>query len=100
MRNLSRRVLLQESLLAAAAMSAPLPLLAADEPKPSKSPNEKLSIAVIGIKSRGGDHAKFFDGRDDCHLSYICDVDTAIGEKAATRFKSKPKFVQDLRRVM
>jgi len=97
---LSRRLFLQESLLAAAASAgSPGVLLATESDKQSNSPNERLSVAVIGVRSRGGDHAKAFDSRDDCVLSYICDVDSAIGERVAGQFKSKPKFVQDLRRI-
>jgi len=101
MGHLSRRLFLEETLLAAAAVSAGSSrvLLAGEGAQQSKSPNERLSVAVIGVRSRGGDHAKAFDSRDDCFISYICDADTAIGEKVAGQFKSKPKFVQDLRRI-
>jgi len=101
MRRLSRRLFLRETLLTAAAASAGSPrvLVAADQARQSKSPNERLSVAVIGVRSRGGAHAKAFDSRDDCFLSYICDADSAIGEKVAARFNSKPKFVQDMRRI-
>ena len=106
MPRLSRRLFLQESLLAAAAAAVPSRVLAgadeapAKESKQSTSPNERLSVAVIGVKSRGAQHAKAFADRDDCVLSYICDADTAIGEKVAARFDGKPKFVRDLRRVL
>ncbi len=101
MRPLSRRLFLQESLLAAAASAGvcSTPALGGESAKQSKSPNERLSVAVIGVNSRGGDHAKAFDERDDCVLSYICDADSAVGERVAARFKSKPKFVQDMRRI-
>jgi len=92
---------LEESLLAAAAatVGSSRVLLAAEPDKQSKSPNERLSVAVIGVNSRGGQHAQAFDSRDDCVVSYICDADSAVGEKVAARFKGKPKFVQDLRRI-
>jgi predicted dehydrogenase len=101
MRHLSRRLFLEEALLTAAAVStgSARALAAADRAKQSKGPNERLSVAVIGVRSRGGDHAKAFDSRDDCVLSYICDADSAIGERVAGQFKSKPKFVQDMRRI-
>jgi predicted dehydrogenase len=101
MRRLSRRLFLEESLLAAAAASTGVPrvLVAAEPEQQSKSPNERLSVAVIGVRSRGGDHARAFDSREDCFLSYICDADSAIGERVASRFKSKPRFVQDMRRI-
>jgi predicted dehydrogenase len=91
---------LHESLLAAAASAGSAPVLLAAEPdKQSKSANDRLSVAVIGVRSRGGQHAQAFDSRDDCVVTYICDADSAIGEKVAARFKGKPKFVQDLRRI-
>ncbi len=101
MRHLSRRLFLQETLLAAAAGSAgsSRTLFGAETTKQSKSPNERLSVAVLGVRSRGGAHARAFDERDDCVVTYICDADTAIGEKVAGRFKSKPTFVRDMRRI-
>jgi len=101
MRPLSRRLFLQESLLAAAASAGAgsTPALGGESARQSKSPSDRLSVAVIGVNSRGGDHAKAFDERDDCFLSYICDADSAVGERVAARFKSKPKFVQDMRRI-
>jgi len=101
MRRLSRRLFLEETLLAAAAATAGSSgvLVAADRAKPSKSPNERLSVAIIGVRSRGGDHAQAYDARDDCVISYICDADAAIGERLAGQLKGKPKFVQDMRRI-
>jgi len=99
MNRMSRRLFLQESLMAAAAASAPTCLFAADAPAPqSTSPNERLSVAVIGVRSRGGDHAKAFASRKDCVISYICDVDEKVGQTVATRFKGST-FVQDMRRI-
>jgi predicted dehydrogenase len=91
---------LQESLLAAAAAGArSSDLVAAENSKQSTSPNERLSVAVIGVRSRGSDHAQAFDARKDCFVSYICDADSAIGQRVAAKFKAKPKFVQDMRRI-
>lgn len=102
--HLSRRLLLERSLLAAGALAAtstglPLGAFADESPKQSKSPNEKLNVAVIGVNGRGKDHAKAYAGRADCVVSCICDADTAVGEKFAASLASKPKYVQDLRRV-
>ena len=100
MGRLSRRMFLEETLLAAAAAGAGSSgLAAAEKSKQSKSPNERLSVAVIGVRSRGSDHAQAFDSRKDCFVSYICDADSAIGERVAAKFKGKPKFVQDMRRI-
>src|SRR5438876_6713203 len=88
MRHLSRRLFLHESLLAVGAAAAlPSILQAADEPKQSKSPSERLSIAVLGVNGRGSDHIKAYNERTDCVISYICDVDTAVGNRVLKNFK-------------
>jgi predicted dehydrogenase len=101
-RPLSRRLLLERSLLAAGALavtSTGIPFGAvAEESKQSTSPNERLSVAVIGVNGRGKDHAKAYAGRKDCFVSTICDADTAVGEKFAATLPGA-KYVQDLRRV-
>ena len=96
----TRRRFLEQSMLAtAAAMAAePARCLAAGE-KQSNSPNERLSVAVIGVRGRGSAHARAFASRKDCTISYICDADRAIGPKVAARFDSKPKCVEDMRRI-
>ncbi len=86
-------------LAAAAASAVPSGPLTAAEEKPSTSPNERLSVAVVGVRGRGSGHAKAFDSRPDCQVTYICDCDRAIGAKVAQRFKGKPKFVEDMRHI-
>jgi len=99
MYHLSRRRFLEETLLASAAAAVSSPVLAADTAAQSRSPNERLSVAVIGMRGRGGDHARAFEARKDCVVSYVCDADTGPGEKIAAKLKSNPKFVQDMRRI-
>jgi predicted dehydrogenase len=101
MSRFSRRLFLQESLLATTAIAAgSRGVLAAAETAPqSASPNERLSVAVIGVRGRGGDHAKAFSARQDCAVTYICDADSQAGGSVAERFESKPKFVADMRRI-
>jgi predicted dehydrogenase len=100
MKRISRRLFLEESLLAAAAVGASSAICSAAEiGKISKSPNEKLSVAVLGVNGRGKDHLKAYEGRDDIVVSYVCDPDTAVGEKVAAKLKDKGKYERDLRRV-
>jgi predicted dehydrogenase len=101
----TRRQFLEDSMFAAAAaaaVSSPMALMA--EEKQSTSPNEKLSVAVVGIKGRGGAHIGAFAGRKDTEITYLCDVDSAFGDSRADaiaqRQGSKPKFVTDLRKVL
>ena len=104
MNSITRRYFLEEAMLAAAAaaITPATPLLAAD--KPSTSPNEKLSVAVIGVRGRGQAHAAAYAARPDCEVTYVCDVDSEIGaayakQLAKTKNVREPKFVQDMRRI-
>ncbi|MBW3599461.1 MAG: Gfo/Idh/MocA family oxidoreductase, partial [Planctomycetes bacterium] len=103
----TRREFLEDSMFAAAAAAAAGsagPLLAEDSEKQSSSPNERLSVAVVGVRGRGGSHIGAFAGRKDTEVSYVCDVDHGIGgsraKEIAKRQGREPKFVEDLRKVL
>jgi predicted dehydrogenase len=103
----TRREFLEGSMLAAAAAvatSGATPLLAADE-KQSSSPNEKLGVAVVGVKGRGGSHIGAFAGRKDTEILYVCDVDSDVGEQRSKEIAKRqndraPQFVKDLRKLL
>ncbi|MCO6454403.1 MAG: Gfo/Idh/MocA family oxidoreductase [Pirellulaceae bacterium] len=105
----TRRQFLEDSMLAAAAAavaaSAGQSLVLAEEETQSKSPNEKLGVAVVGVKGRGGSHIGAFAGRNDTEILYICDVDREIGQQRATEVGKRqggrvPQFEEDLRKVL
>ncbi|MFW6169681.1 MAG: Gfo/Idh/MocA family protein [Planctomycetota bacterium] len=106
MNSLSRRCFLKDSMLATAtaltAASSPNPAMG--EESQSKSANEKLSVAVLGVRGRGSAHADIFADRDDCEVTYMCDPDEAIGPARAKRLGERqggraPKWVSDMREV-
>lgn len=88
--------------MAAAAVSLPAPLFAAD-PKPV-SANEKLTAAIIGCGIRGKAHAKELIRIADCDVAYVCDPDLdradEVGEIFVQAKRPMPKKVQDLRKVL
>jgi predicted dehydrogenase len=89
----------EETILSAAAAAAPR-VFAAEQP--STSPNERLTVAVIGVRGRGGDHAQAFASRPDCQIAYICDADREVGARVAKKFAKdgrEPKCVEDMRRI-
>ncbi|PQO45757.1 Gfo/Idh/MocA family protein [Blastopirellula marina] len=102
----SRRQFLEESMLASAAAVAATaagPLMA-DEPKQSKSPNEKLRVATIGVNGRGMSHVGGLLNRDDVEYAYICDCDSSVAENRAKQVADKqgkkPLIATDLRKVL
>jgi predicted dehydrogenase len=105
MSHVSRRRFLEDSMFAAAAAVAagPLGRALADDAPQSASPNEKLSVAVIGVNGQGNNHLGAYTSRKDTQVTYICDADKKVGmqrvAQTAERQGHAPKYVQDLRRV-
>ncbi|MGE3406834.1 MAG: Gfo/Idh/MocA family protein [Pirellulales bacterium] len=104
MSHLTRRRFLEDSLLASAALAAAgsaSTVLAAEEAPQSKSPNEKLLVAVVGVRGRGGSHIAAFAGRKDTEIAYLVDVDEVVGESRAEEVEKRqgrrPKVVKDMR---
>ncbi len=105
----SRRQFLEDSMfataaaIAAGAMSPALSLAATSE-SGSKSANEKLIGAVIGVNGRGGEHIKEWTSHNGVELAYICDIDTKVGnarcDEIAKKKGRRPKYVQDLRKML
>ncbi len=100
----SRRRFLEDSMLAtAAAMAAGSgpSAWAAEEKKASA--NEKLSVACIGVRGRGGSHINAYAGGGETEVTYICDADEAVANSRADGVAKKqgrrPKVVLDMREV-
>ena len=105
----TRRDFLEASLLSAAAAAAagtarPSASQAADDAAAgqSSSPNEKLRVATLGVRGRGGEHLEGFGRRNDCEIVAIVDPDEATGqakgvdviEKASGK---RPAYYKDMR---
>lgn len=103
----TRRQFLEDSMFATAAAVAASSTsqVFAEEESRSSSPNERLSVAVVGVRGRGGSHIGAFAGKKDTHVTYVCDADHAVGEKRAAEIAKRqggraPKFIDDLRKVL
>jgi predicted dehydrogenase len=103
MTELSRRRFLEQGLAAAATTGILFPHVASAADKPACSANEKLSVALIGVRGRGQSHGRAFADRPDCQITYVCDADRVIGANYAKKLAKKtgrePKYVEDLRRI-
>ena len=73
-------------------------------PAPRGGANERLNVAVIGVRGRGRDHIGGLAGKHNCVVTHVCDVDSAVTGGAVTQAQkaqgSAPTVVQDLRRIM
>ncbi|HAN97821.1 MAG TPA: gfo/Idh/MocA family oxidoreductase [Planctomycetaceae bacterium] len=104
----TRRQFLEDSMFAAATAAAVAgsasPLMGSNRPG-SKSPNERLNVAVIGVKGRGNSHIGAFAGRNDTQVTWIVDADREVGairvEEVEKRQNGvRPKFTTDLREML
>jgi predicted dehydrogenase len=109
MRPLNRRDFLRGSTGLAALLSTGLSSCDSQEAAQAQdtsrgSANERLSVAVIGVKGRGQAHVAGFAGRNNCVVTHVCDVDSGVvaqaSRSAQQRQRSEPRYVQDLRRIM
>ena len=99
MSKLSRRNFLRTTLYSAAAAGAVSPMLvrAQDE----VAANDKINCAVVGLNSRGQSHIGGFINNPNTVITYLVDVDEAIGQarcdQVEKRQGSRPKLVTDMR---
>ncbi|MFO0870067.1 MAG: Gfo/Idh/MocA family oxidoreductase [Pirellulales bacterium] len=101
----SRRQFLEQSMWATATAVAAGSVKVYAQEKQSSSPSEKLGVAVVGVKGRGGSHIGAFAGRKDTEILYVCDVDSEVGNQRADEIGKRqggrrPTWEADLRKVL
>jgi predicted dehydrogenase len=103
MTQFSRRQFLGNSALAAAAAAvSSIPVLGS-ELRRTVGANERLRIAVIGVKGRGLEHLNQWLKMADVEVAAICDIDENIIHGAMGRVEKvsgkKPSYFKDLRKL-
>jgi predicted dehydrogenase len=102
MSRLSRREFLEESLLAGLSAAA-LPSVASALPTRRAGANERLRVAVLGVRGRGDAHVGAYTKMPDVEVAVLCDPDPSVikdsMDKVEQRTGKKAQYVQDLRRV-
>ena len=98
----TRREFLRESMFTtAAAALAGAPMISGRARGQSGGANDKLLVAVVGCRGRGGSHIGAFAGRKDCEVAYIVDIDEKVGQDRCKGVEEKtgkrPKWVADMR---
>jgi predicted dehydrogenase len=70
----------------------------------SRSPSERIRVAVIGVRGRGTDLAKGFAEAEDSEVVAVCDIDDAVFGKAVSAVESAtgkaPRTEKDFRRLL
>jgi predicted dehydrogenase len=68
------------------------------------APSERVRLAVIGLRSRGLDHAKMFASNPNAEVVAVCDVDDAMFARAVKAVESAggktPRIEKDFRRLL
>jgi predicted dehydrogenase len=109
MRKLTRRELLEDALFAAtiAATAGSTGRAWAEPSRPSDrtvGPNDKIRLAVLGVRGRGRDHLHGYTRLGDVTIAALCDPDQNVVAPAlkivTSAGRPEPKVVQDLRRIM
>jgi len=96
----SRRTFLMHSALAGGALAASH---AARALRAADSPQEIVTVGVVGTNGRGTALAASFASIGGARVAYVCDVDERVIDKAVSAIGDKqshaPKRVTDLRRI-
>ena len=103
MTQFSRRNFLGNSALAAAAAAmSSIPVLGS-ELRRSVGANDRLRIAVIGVKGRGLEHLNQWLKMADVEVAAICDIDETVIHGAVDQIEKKsgkkPAYFKDLRKL-
>jgi len=76
--------------------------IAAEDDNGAANANDKLRVAVVGIKGRGGSHIDGFGSRKDCEIAALVDVDETILNSRADEIEKKtgkrPALYSDMRK--
>jgi predicted dehydrogenase len=98
MPGLNRRRFLTASSAAVASLSA---LTAAGA---ASKPNDKVVLAVMGVRGRGRDHLRGFAALENVEIAYVCDPDANVVPRAleelAKRQKKVPRVEKDVRKIL
>jgi predicted dehydrogenase len=105
---MNRREFLQDSAFLAAALAgtgAAGGALAAEKAASKEGgAAERLRVAVVGVRGRGGEHIRGLANKFNCVITTICDADSGVigrAMKAVERAQGKPpRFEQDVRKLV
>jgi len=103
-KELSRREFLSRGAKTAAGLAAASSIMTAVKPERVLGANDRINMAVVGIRSRGRQHAEEWMKIPNVHVKVLCDVDEKLFPARVQEVTEKqgrpPKTEVDLRRVL
>ncbi len=102
----NRRLFLKNTaILSAVVGSSRFVHASGQEQAPITSPNSKLSVAIVGVNGRGGEHINGMMGNSGTQITHICDVDEGVGQKRCESIEKasngkRPKYERDIRKLL
>jgi predicted dehydrogenase len=102
---INRREFLDRSQKTGLGLAAGLTILSNAASARGTPANDKIVMAIIGVRGRGSSLAPAFASRKDCEIGYVCDVDSRLFGPisktiAAAQGEKQPKCVQDFRKAL
>ena len=101
----SRREFLRRSARGAAGLASGITILANPRSVSATPANDRVLMAIVGCRGRGNMLAQGFAGRDDCEMTWFCDVDRQMYATRAKGIASlqggrMPQYAQDFRTML
>src|SRR5262245_32044857 len=62
--------------------------------------NDRVRVAVCGVRSRGKDHIDAFSRVPNTEIAALCDVDEAVLNKRRAEVNGNPRAATDVRRLL
>jgi len=104
MSKLSRRRFLQATGKTSVGLTVGVPALGVVRRLHAASVSDRLRLAVVGIRGRGGHLAQKFAARVDCEVAYLCDVDESLFPPHTSAIEQiqgrSPTVLGDFRRAL
>jgi predicted dehydrogenase len=99
---MDRRSFLAES--SAVAAGATFAGAAISRAQDAAGANDRVGVAVMGLRGRGGHLLRTFAEREDVAVLYVCDIDSRVLQERAAAIEQqtgrKPKAVKDFREAL
>jgi predicted dehydrogenase len=105
MRTINRREFLDHAKKTGLGLAAGMTILSSAKSVRGAPANDKVVLAVAGVRGRGSQLSTGFAQRGDCPIAYVCDVDSAlfgpyVKNIAPLQNGKEPRCVQDFRKAL